>query len=66
LYFFEEFESSGVFLELEYDGLFHGTYFLELRGGFVVGFIDFKIVAGFPLGIDVDIDKKNENENEKC
>lgn len=66
LYFFKEINRVCVLLEFENYGLFYGTYFLELRGRFVVGLIDFKIVAGFPLGIDVDIDKKNEDENEKC
>jgi hypothetical protein len=47
---------------LEYDGLFDGTDLLQMRWGFKVGFVDFEIVAGFPLSRDVDIEKKYDDE----
>jgi len=62
----EECNCGLFFLEFEYDWLFDRTYFLEVRGGFVVCFVDFEIVACFPLSSDVDIDKEDDNKNEKC
>lgn len=54
----EEFDRGGILLEFENYGLFDCAYFLELSRRFVVGFVDFKIVAGFPLGSDVNIEKR--------